>query len=46
MHQDIMAWPSQFLYEGVLTAHGSVAHHTLRCVCVCAVVVLAEVLVH
>lgn len=32
MHQDIMTWPSQFLYEGVLMAHGSVAQHTLRCV--------------
>ena len=43
MHQDIMTWPSQFLYEGVLMAHSSVAHHTLRCV---AVVLILKVMVH
>ncbi|CAL1546219.1 unnamed protein product [Lymnaea stagnalis] len=30
MHQDIMAWASQQLYEGKLVAHESVASHLLR----------------
>ena len=30
MHQDIMIWPSQQLYDGRLTAHDSVAQHLLR----------------
>ncbi len=30
MHQDIMMWPSQQLYDGRLTAHDSVAQHLLR----------------
>ena len=32
MHQDIMAWSSQQLYQGKLTAHESVAKHLLRLV--------------
>ena len=29
MHEDIMAWASAALYHNLLTAHPSVAHHTL-----------------
>ena len=33
MHQDIMSWPSEFLYDNLLEADSSVASHLLRSVC-------------
>ena len=30
MHENIMKWPSQYLYENALTAHDSVAKHLLK----------------
>ena len=30
MHQDIMSWPSMFLYDNLLEADSSVASHLLR----------------
>lgn len=32
MHQDIMSWPSEFLYDNLLEAESSVASHLLRSV--------------